>query len=146
MGLYKLVISKQVRKKDVPKIPSKYRPSIIAAMESLRKDPRLPQAKKLTNREEYRLRQGDYRILYVIADEVRIVEVRRVKHRHEAIHLNEQGDAVIEASINIEDLRKKAWQSLRDRGLSDDQIREIGKGYKNGDGFAAAVKEKYGQR
>lgn len=83
MGLYKLVISKQVRKKDFPKIPSKYRPSIIVAMESLRKDPRPPQAKKLTNREEYRLRQGDYRILYVIAEEVRIVEVRRVRHRRE---------------------------------------------------------------
>ena len=40
--------------------------------------------KNLTNREEYRLRVGTYRILYVIDDESETITVHRVKHRREA--------------------------------------------------------------
>lgn len=83
MGLYKLVLSKQVRKKDFPKLSANDRLKVIRVIKSLSNNPYPPQAKKLTNREEYRLRQGDYRILYVVEDKVRIVEVRRVRHRRE---------------------------------------------------------------
>lgn len=63
-----------------------------------------------------------------------------------AIHLNEKGEAVIEPTVTIEELRKKAWQSLHDRGLTDDQVREIGRRYKSGDGQIAAIEEEYGLR
>jgi mRNA interferase RelE/StbE len=35
-------------------------------------------------RNSWRIRVGDYRIIYEIADEVRIVRVYRVRHRREA--------------------------------------------------------------
>lgn len=87
MGLYKLVLSKQVRKKDFPKLPANDRLKVLRAIENLRSDPYPPQSKKLTNREEYRLRQGDYRVLYVVEDIVKIVEVRRVRHRRDVYRL-----------------------------------------------------------
>jgi mRNA interferase RelE/StbE len=83
MGLYKLVLSKQVRKKDFLKLPANDRLKVVRAIKSLSDNPHPPQARKLTSREEYRLRQGDYRILYVVEDKIRIVEVRRVRHRRE---------------------------------------------------------------
>jgi len=83
MDLYKVVISKQVRKKDLPKVPVKDRTKIVALIGSLQHEPRPAQALRLTNREEYRIRQGNYRILYIIADEVKVVEVRKVGHRGE---------------------------------------------------------------
>jgi mRNA interferase RelE/StbE len=48
---------------------------------SLSSNPRPTWSKRLSGREEYRARQGNYRILYVIADEVRIVQVTKVGHR-----------------------------------------------------------------
>ena len=38
-------------------------------------------SKKFSGREEYRARQGNYRILYVIEDKIRIVQVTKVGHR-----------------------------------------------------------------
>ena len=83
MALYKLILSKQVRKKDLPNIPQKDRAKVVNAITNLQDNPRPPKATRLTNREEYRVRQGDYRILYTIEDEICIVEVRNVGHRRE---------------------------------------------------------------
>lgn len=80
MGLYKLVFVEHVRKKELPKIPAKDRGKILKVIDGLRLDPRPEKAFRLTNREEYRLRQGNYRILYTIEDEIRIVEIRQVGH------------------------------------------------------------------
>ena len=44
-------------------------------------DPRPSQSKKLSSQEQYRLRQGRYRILYTIQDDVLIVCVVAVGHR-----------------------------------------------------------------
>ncbi|TLY24515.1 MAG: hypothetical protein E6K63_14850 [Nitrospirae bacterium] len=39
--------------------------------------------KKLSNREEYRLRVGQYRILYTIDDEEKVIEIVAIGHRRE---------------------------------------------------------------
>ena len=44
-------------------------------------DPRPMWSKKLSGREEYRARQGNYRILYITEEKVKIVLVTRVGHR-----------------------------------------------------------------
>jgi mRNA interferase RelE/StbE len=80
---YKVILSKQVRKKDLPAIPQRDRQKVVDAISGLSQNPRPPQAKRLTNREEYRLRKGDYRVLYVVEDEIRVVEVRKIGHRRE---------------------------------------------------------------
>lgn len=84
MASYKLILNKQVRKKDLPKVPLKTRRRIISLIEKLQTNPRPKAAQKLTNRQEYKLRSGNYRMLYVIDDTTKMVEVRAVRHRGEA--------------------------------------------------------------
>jgi mRNA interferase RelE/StbE len=45
--------------------------------------PRPPGSQKLFGEDAYRIRQGDYRILYTIDDEKRLVEVYKIGHRRE---------------------------------------------------------------
>jgi mRNA interferase RelE/StbE len=70
--------------KDIARLPQEYAHSISQHIDQLAENARPPGSKKLTNREEYRLRVGTYRILYVIDDESETVTVHRVKHRREA--------------------------------------------------------------
>ena len=51
---------------------------------ALASDPRPHNCIKLTADEGYRVRSGDYRILYRIDDKRKIVYIYRVKHRKEA--------------------------------------------------------------
>jgi mRNA interferase RelE/StbE len=50
---------------------------------SLEDNPHPRGSKKLSGREEYRLRVGDYRILYIIDDRNHIVTILAVGHRRE---------------------------------------------------------------
>ena len=51
---------------------------------ALRDDPRPPGTRKLTGAlEGWRVRAGDYRILYQVDDDARTVTIVRVKHRRE---------------------------------------------------------------
>jgi mRNA interferase RelE/StbE len=82
MGKYRIELKKSVQK-DLESIPKKGLQRIILAIKSLADDPRPPQSKKLSGLEQYRLRQGDYRILYSIEDDLLIVFVVAVGHRKE---------------------------------------------------------------
>ena len=80
MARYKLVVKPSVAKdlKSLPKLAVK---RILQKIETLAKDPRPEGCVKLTNREQYRLRQGEYRILYTIKDDQVCVTVVKVGHR-----------------------------------------------------------------
>ena len=54
---------------------------IVQRIQSLADDPRPPGSQKLSGRDRYRLRQGRYRILYSIQDEILVVHVVRIAHR-----------------------------------------------------------------
>ena len=82
MGSYSIVFKKSVSK-DLKKIPKKDVARIISAIKKLADDPRPPQAKKLSGQERYRLRQGNYRILYSIEDDKLVVCVVRVGNRRD---------------------------------------------------------------
>jgi mRNA interferase RelE/StbE len=69
--------------KDLKAIPKRDVQRIMARIGSLAEDPRPPQAEKLTGDDKYRIRQGVYRILYQIEDEVLTVCVVKVGHRKE---------------------------------------------------------------
>jgi len=69
--------------KDVEKLPKKDLTRILARIESLRDNPRPAASVKLSNREYYRIRQGDYRIVYEIDDRRAVVTVAKVGHRGE---------------------------------------------------------------
>lgn len=58
---------------------------IQQAILSLAEDPRPPGARKLVGAEEgWRLRIGDYRILYDINDDDKVVTIGRILHRSDA--------------------------------------------------------------
>jgi mRNA interferase RelE/StbE len=56
---------------------------ISAKILTLENNPRPRGYKKLSGREEYRIRAGDYRILYVVNDKTRIVTILSVGHRRD---------------------------------------------------------------
>ncbi|WP_269527169.1 type II toxin-antitoxin system RelE family toxin [Coraliomargarita parva] len=82
MAPYKLEFAPSVRK-DLKKIHKKEVLRILAAVEDLAKDPRPIGSKKLTNEELYRIRVGNYRVLYEIHDKRLIVHVVKVGHRRD---------------------------------------------------------------
>ncbi len=83
MASYKIEINRNVRKKDLPSIPKADVAKIIKRIESLANDPFPEGAIRLKGREEWRIRQGDYRILYVVEQEIVTVFVIKVGHRRE---------------------------------------------------------------
>lgn len=65
-------------------LPSVMRERINAQLESLRDNPRPRGTRKLKGREQYRIRVGDYRILYTIDDPDNLVTINFIEHRREA--------------------------------------------------------------
>ncbi len=57
---------------------------VIVAIQSLAANPRPPGCRKLVgSKNDWRIRVGDYRVIYEIADAIRVVRVNRVRHRRE---------------------------------------------------------------
>jgi mRNA interferase RelE/StbE len=54
--------------KEIEALPRLDRPRIVAKISSLARDPRPQGSEKLSGRDQYRLRHGNYRILYEIHD------------------------------------------------------------------------------
>ena len=69
--------------KEMDKLPTPIHTRISRKILSLENNPRPRGAKKLSGREEYRLRLGEYRILYSINDRDGIITVFAVGHRWE---------------------------------------------------------------
>lgn len=67
----------------IRKLPPEAKRRVQAAIELLAQDPRPPAAKKLTARPEWRVRTGDYRVLYRIEDQVLTVVVVGAGHRRD---------------------------------------------------------------
>lgn len=65
-------------------LEQKDRRRVVTRLEQLRVDPRLPGCEKLSGQEKYRLRRGDYRILYEVLDRELIVTVVRIGNRRDA--------------------------------------------------------------
>ena len=84
MASYKIVIKKSAAK-EIESINSKStRKAVVDKIFSLAPNPRCEGAIKLSGQEKYRIRQGDYRILYQISDEEIEISVVKVAHRSKA--------------------------------------------------------------
>lgn len=68
--------------KNLSKLPASLSDRITKATQALEADPRPPGCKKLSNG-SYRIRIGDYRVVYDVLDDRVIVLVLHVKHRRE---------------------------------------------------------------
>jgi mRNA interferase RelE/StbE len=66
-------------------IAKPYNQNIVVAIDKLAEDPRPDGVKKLKGEDNaYRIRVGDYRIIYTIEDVIKIVEIQRIRHRKDA--------------------------------------------------------------
>jgi mRNA interferase RelE/StbE len=77
------VVVKRSAARELEAIPLKDRRRIVARIRDLATDPRPPGCQKLSGEEKYRLRQGDYRILYEITDRELVVTVVRIGNRRD---------------------------------------------------------------
>jgi mRNA interferase RelE/StbE len=82
MGKYNLVFRKSVAK-DMHNLPKKDVARLLKRLESLTEDPRQVGCEKLTEQERYRIRQGNYRVVYEIRDKEIEVVVVKIGHRRE---------------------------------------------------------------
>jgi mRNA interferase RelE/StbE len=82
VDVYKLLI-KPSAVKELEAIPREDRRRTIRRIESLATDPWPPSCEKLSGEDKYRVRQGDYRIIYLVSDESREVIVFKIGHRRE---------------------------------------------------------------
>ncbi len=80
MEKYRIVFRKSVAR-DLRPLPAKDLRKILAIIESLSEEPRPSGIEKLSGQERYRLRQGNYRIIYEINDIEVVVVVVKVGHR-----------------------------------------------------------------
>jgi mRNA interferase RelE/StbE len=83
MELYDIAFQPSVEK-DLRKLSQENSRRILVRIESLKAEPLPPQAIKLTGTERlYRIRVGDYRIVYGIDIEAKQVLIYYVRHRRE---------------------------------------------------------------
>ena len=80
---YRVLIERGAEK-DLARLSSEIHDRVIVAIQALAQNPRPPGCRKLTgSKNDWRIRVGEYRVVYEIADEIRIVRVNRVRHRRE---------------------------------------------------------------
>jgi mRNA interferase RelE/StbE len=80
---YMVEVTSRARK-NLREVPAGIQRKLIRRMEGLAENPRPAGAKKLQGLEDtYRIRVGDYRVVYEIKDDELVVLVIRVRHRRD---------------------------------------------------------------
>jgi len=82
VGSYSLEIKRSAAK-EIEALPLVDRRRVVERIQSLASDPRPTGCEKLSGADLYRIRQGNYRVLYEIRDRDLIVVVVRVGHRRD---------------------------------------------------------------
>jgi mRNA interferase RelE/StbE len=81
--MYRVLLERSAER-DLGRISSEVHDRIIKAIQGLANNPRPPGCRKLVgSKNDWRIRVGDYRVIYEIADAIRVVRVNRVRHRRE---------------------------------------------------------------
>jgi len=78
--VYRLEVSHTAHR-QIRRLPAQTQERVNKTIARLAENPRPPGVKKLTAREGYRVRVGDYRILYQIDDDAKLVIIYRVMAR-----------------------------------------------------------------
>ena len=82
MAVYKIFFRRSVLK-DLAKIPKSELQRIIKKIEKLTHDPRPQGCEKISGQDRFRIRQGNYRIIYSIQDDELTIWVVKIGHRRE---------------------------------------------------------------
>ena len=80
---YRIEIKKSAAKEIRAIARKKDRRRVVERIAALAEDPRPPGCTKLSGREAYRVRQGEYRVVYTVEDDALVVEVVKVGHRRD---------------------------------------------------------------
>ena len=81
--MYQVVVERSAEK-DLKRHSPETRSRVATALRALATNPRPTGSRKLVaTKHDWRVRVGDYRIIYEIADVIRVVRVRRIRHRRE---------------------------------------------------------------
>jgi mRNA interferase RelE/StbE len=80
---YEVLIKPSARKELEAVGLKKDRQRIVAAILSLGDEPRPSGCRKLSGRDKYRIRCGDYRVVYSVHDAILVVAVVKAGHRRE---------------------------------------------------------------
>ena len=79
---YKVILKKSAEK-SLHALPKKIQARIVGTLNLLSENPFPPASVKLQGRDGYRIRTGDYRILYTVENEVLTINVVAIGHRRE---------------------------------------------------------------
>jgi mRNA interferase RelE/StbE len=82
MAKYRITIKKSAAK-ELEALPKKDLRRIIKRIRAHAENPRPRDSKKLSGKEQYRIRQGGYRIVYSIEDEDLLIDIFKIGHRRE---------------------------------------------------------------
>jgi mRNA interferase RelE/StbE len=82
MESYKILFKKSAAG-ELAEIPRKDLEKIVQRVRDLEQNPRSFGCRKLSGKDRFRLRQGDYRIVYAVDDSRHIVEVYKIGNRRE---------------------------------------------------------------
>ena len=81
--MYQVLLERSAER-DLRRLSTDVHERVIGAINGLAVNPRPPGCRKLAGAQnDWRIRVGDYRVIYEIADAIRIVRVNRVRHRRE---------------------------------------------------------------
>ena len=80
MAKYRIEI-KNSAIKELNKLPKNILLKVLEKIDSLADNPRPVNSVKLTGQDRYRIRQGRYRILYSINDDILLVYVVKIAHQ-----------------------------------------------------------------
>lgn len=82
MANYELSFKRSVAR-DLRAFPKQDVKRILQCIQSLASEPRPYGCEKLSGQERYRIRQGDYRIVYAIEDDLLVILIVKIGHRGE---------------------------------------------------------------
>ena len=81
--MYRILLERSAEK-DLTRLSFELNRRVIASIQELAHSPRRPGCRKLAGtKSDWRIRVGDYRVIYEISDSAREVRVHRVRHRRE---------------------------------------------------------------
>ena len=82
MGSYKILIKRSAEKEFLA-VPKGDRRRILTRIRKLSSDPRPSGCERIRGDTAYRIRQGDWRIVYTVSDVERVVTIFKIGHRRE---------------------------------------------------------------
>jgi len=82
-----IVKLKRSAEKELDRLPEKLYDRIIASLLALKENPYPAGVKKLQGREGHRIRVGNYRILYVVDESRKVIDVFSIADRKEVYRL-----------------------------------------------------------